>query len=223
VETIDGVVSIPGVPRSNSVVAGDSDADRFVMGLLRACAGVVLLGAGTLRASPQGTWQPQRIYPDAADAFAELRRSRGFAERVEVAVVTTGRSLDLAHPVLAGALVLTTDAAAADLRAAIPAAEVVAVNDGSHVDLARAIALLHERGHAMILAEAGPKTFGSLLEASLVDELFLTVSPLVAGRGASARPSLAEGVELLPERRDAATLQSVRRSESHLFLRYAFR
>jgi riboflavin biosynthesis pyrimidine reductase len=59
--------------------------------------------------------------------------------------------------------------------------------------------------------------FGSLLADDLVDELFLTVSPLVAGRGLS----LVEGVELLPGRRIAGTLAGVRRDGSHLFLRYA--
>jgi len=223
VETLDGVVTIPGVPRANAVVSGESEADRFVVGLLRACARVVLVGAGTLRASPGGAWQGASIYPDAADAFAELRQRRGLAPRADVAIVTSGRSLDPAHPVLeAGALVLTTEHAAAGLRTALPgAAEVVAVNDGEAVDLARATAHVRDRGGGMILSEAGPTVFGQMVDARLVDELFLTLSPLVAGRSISARPSLAEGVELLPERRDEATLLSVRRDESHLFLRYA--
>ena len=219
------MVTIPGVPRANAVVSGDSEADRFVVGLLRACASVVLVGAGTLRASPRGAWQAASIYPDAGAAFAELRRRRGLAARADVAVVTSGRSLDPAHPVLeAGALVLTTEHAAAGLRAALPgAAEVVAVNDGEAVDLAAAIAHLRGRAGGTIVSEAGPTVFGQMIGARLVDELFLTVSPLVAGRSISARPSLAEGVELLPERRDEATLLSVRRDESHLFLRYALR
>ena len=219
------MVTIPGVPRANAVVSGDSEADRFVVGLLRACASVVLVGAGTLRASPRGAWQAASIYPDAGAAFAELRRRRGLAARADVAVVTSGRSLDPAHPVLeAGALVLTTEHAAAGLRAALPgAAEVVAVNDGEAVDLAVAIVHLRGRAGGTIVSEAGPTVFGQMIGARLVDELFLTVSPLVAGRSISARPSLAEGVELLPERRDEATLLSVRRDESHLFLRYALR
>jgi len=211
------------VPRANAVVSGDSEADRFVVALLRACASVVLVGAGTLRASPHGAWQAEGIYPDAADAFAELRRRRGLAARADVAVVTSGRSLDPEHPVLEnGAIVITTASAAAELRTTLPgAAEVAAVTDGEAVDLADAVAMLRERAGGTILSEAGPTVFGQLIDARLVDELFLTVSPLVAGRSISARPSLAEGVELLPDRRDEATLLSVRRGESHLFLRYA--
>src|SRR5258708_33615852 len=71
VETIDGVVAIPELDRSNALIAGGSDADKFVMGLLRACADVVLVGSGTVNASPQGTWRPERVYPAAAEAFAE--------------------------------------------------------------------------------------------------------------------------------------------------------
>jgi 5-amino-6-(5-phosphoribosylamino)uracil reductase len=102
------------------------------------------------------------------------------------------------------------------------AAEVVAVNAGDRVDLGLAIAALHERGHAVIVSEAGPTVFGELLAERLVDELFLTVSPLVAGRGADRRLGLAEGTELLPQTTDPAKLLSLRRADAHLFLRYGF-
>ena len=74
VSTIDGVVAIPSIPRSNALVAADSEGDRFVMGLLRALADVVLIGAGTLASSPKGTWQPHKVDPPSADDLAELRR-----------------------------------------------------------------------------------------------------------------------------------------------------
>jgi len=222
VQTLDGVVAIPDLERSNALVSGESEADRFLVGLLRACADVVLVGSRTLRASAQGTWRPERVYPPAAAAFAELRRRRGRPERPAVAVLTAGGSLDPAHPILAeGSLVLTTAAAAAELRAAVPTAtEVVAVNAGDRVDPVLAVAVLRERGHAFILSEAGPTVFAQLLAARLVDELFLTLSPLVAGRGAGGRLGLAESVELLPGTRVEAALLSLRRSGSHLFLRY---
>lgn len=221
-ETIDGVVAIPDVERSNAIVADESDADRFLMGLLRASADVVLVGSKTMLASPQGTWRPERAYPAAAAAFAELRRLRGRQERPAVAILTAGRSLDPAHPILAeGAIVLTTAAAAPGLREAVPEpTEIVAVGDGDRVDIGLALAALHERGHTVVLSEAGPTVCGQLLAARLVDELFLTISPLIAGRGASERPGLAEGVELLPDMRVEGTLLSLRRSEHHLFLRY---
>jgi riboflavin biosynthesis pyrimidine reductase len=221
VETIDGVVAIPDLEKSNALVADESDDDRFVMGLLRACADVVLVGAGTLLASPKGTWRPEKVYPRAADGFAALREEWGMAERPAVAVVSTGASLDPNHPVLQDGVLLTTAAGAEALAAVLP--DVVAVNDGDWVDLRAAVAVLRERGHERVLSEAGPHVFGSLLADALVDELFLTVSPVLAGRDLAAkRFGLVEGVELLPDVRSSPRLASVRRGNDHLFLRYLF-
>lgn len=225
VESLDGVVAVPRLPRSHAVIGDHSEADRFVLGLVRACADAVVIGSGTLLASPKGTWRVDRAYPEAADALLELRARRGRPEQPLVAVVTTGASLDPAHPVLeSGVLVLTTEGAASRLRASVPgASEVVAVNDGETVDLARAIDLLRDRGCPVVLTEAGPSMFGSLVASQLIDELFLTVSPILAGRAATARLGLVEGVELVPQTRVAGRLRSVRAHGSHLFLRYALR
>lgn len=214
VETIDGVVAIPELEKSNALVADDSDADRFFMGLLRALADVVLIGSGTMLASPRGMWRPAGVYPQAADAFAELGEPA-------VAVVSSGASLDPNHPVLQRAVLLTTTRGADQLAGVLP--DVVAVNGGDWVDLRRAVAVLRERGHERILSEAGPTVFGSLLADALVDELFLTVSPVLAGRHAVGKHlGLVEGVALLPQVRRAGRLVSVRKSDDHLFLRYAF-
>lgn len=225
VESLDGVVAIPDLPRSHAALGDDSEADRFMLALLRACADAVLVGSGTLLASPKGTWRVDRAYPEAADAFAELRSRRGRPEQPLVAVVTSGGSFDPSHPVLeAGAIVLTTQAAAPGLAENVPSAtEVVPVNDGARVDLAAALVALRERGHSVILSEAGPTLFGQLVAGGLVDELFLTVSPVLAGHASAARPGLVEGIELLPERRVAGRLRSVRAHGSHLFLRYGLR
>lgn len=214
VETVDGVVAIPELEKSNALVAGDSAADTFVMGLLRALADVVLIGSGTLLSSPKGTWQPDKVYPRAAAAFAELGAPA-------VAVVSSGASLDPNHPVLQDAVLLTTRSGAEQFGGVLP--DVVAVNDGEWVDLRAALEVLRSRGHSLVLSEAGPTLFGSLLAERLVDELFLTVSPVLAGRlTAGGRLGLVEGVELLPQARIAGRLLSVGRSESHLFLRYGF-
>jgi riboflavin biosynthesis pyrimidine reductase len=223
VQSLDGVVAVPRLPRSHAILGDESEADRFMLALLRACADVVLVGSGTLLASPKGTWRIDRAYPPVAGALAELRARRGRPAQPLVVVITSGGSFDPAHPVHeAGTLVLTTNGAAPSLREAVPdASEVVAVNDGDSVDLAVAVELLHERGYSVVLSEAGPSLFGSLLASRLVDELFLTVSSVVAGRAASTtRLGLVEGVELIPQTHIAGQLRSVRRHGSHLFLRY---
>lgn len=74
----------------------------------------------------------------------------------------------------------------------------------------------------MILSEGGPTLFASLLASRLVDELFLTISPLLAGRDVRPRLPLVRGVELLPHAAADLRLRSARRHEDHLFLRYSF-
>ncbi|HEY7344437.1 MAG TPA: dihydrofolate reductase family protein [Gaiella sp.] len=223
VATVDGVVAIPGLPGSNRVISGGSEADRFVMGTLRAAADLVLIGSGTLRASPTGRWRPETVYPPGADGFAELRRSLGYEASPRVAILTASGSILHDHPVLGdGAIVLTTESGAARLAGRLPdAAELTVLPGETEVDVRAAVALLRERGHRRILSEAGPHVFGSLVEARLVDDLFLTVSPLLAGRGAAASYGLVEGAALLPERREEARLRSVRLHGAHLFLHYA--
>jgi riboflavin biosynthesis pyrimidine reductase len=225
VESLDGVVSVPRLERSHAVIGDENEADRFVLALVRACADAVVVGPGTLLASPTGTWRIDRAYPPAAEALAALRARRGRPPQPLVVVVTTGASLDPDHPVLeSGALVLTTEAAAEGLRAAVPeASEVVVVTEGQTVDLAAALDLLRDRGCSVVLTEAGPSMFGSLVASGLVDELFLTVSPVLAGRAATVRLGLVEGVELIPQNRVAGRLRSVRTHGSHLFLRYGLR
>ena len=220
VETLDGVVAIPALEGSNALVAHGSEDDKFVMGLLRAFADVVLIGSGTLRASRKGRWRPAGAHPPGESAFAELRAQRGKPEHPAVAVVTTGASFDPSHPVLADALVLTTVRGAATLEGVVP--NIAAVNDGDRVDLRAALELLRSRGYSLVLAEAGPTTFGELVAEGLVDELFLTVSPVLAGRASGRRHGLVEGVELLPGLGVGLRLLSLRRGDEHLFLRYAF-
>jgi riboflavin biosynthesis pyrimidine reductase len=221
VSTIDGVVAIPSIPESNSLIAAGSKADHLVMGLLRAFADVVLIGSGVLRASPAGTWRPEKVYPPAAEAFAALRRQRGRPERPEVAILSGRGSIDPSHPILtAGAVVLTSERGASELAGSLPdAATVLALGEDVSLEPRRVVEALHERGHRLILSEAGPHVFGALLRGGAVDELFLTVSPLLAGdAGPDSRLRLVEAADLLPPAQ--GRLLSVRRQEEHLFLRY---
>jgi len=189
VETIDGVVALPEIPRSNRVVSDESEADLFVMALLRASADAIVVGSRTLLASPRNRWTAEAAYAHAAGDLAAFRRSLGLERDPDVVVLTRGREIESG-----------------------PLGDRLLVRD----DAVAAVAELRERGCRRILCEGGPTVFGALLAEDLVDELFVTVSPLLAGGGLS----LVEGVELLPERRIAGTLAGVRRNGSHLFLRY---
>jgi len=216
-------VAIPGLARANRLIADENDDDRFVMGLLRAAADVVLIGSGTLQASPKGLWTPESTYPDAAEAWVELRRRLGRPAEPALAVITGTGGVDPNHPAFErGALVLTTDAGAQALSGLLPdASEVVALGEGPLVDMRRAVEAVRSRGHELIVLEAGPHVVGSMLGEQMIDELFLTVSPLVAGREeGQTRLGFVAGHELLPGVRAAGELVSVRRSGDHLFLHY---
>lgn len=225
VSSLDGVVAAPPLPQSAKLVSGDSETDRFVVALLRALADVVLVGSGTLRASPTSRWAPEGPYPQGREAFADIRRRRGRAEAPLLVVLTGTGLLDPEHPALeAGALVLTTDDGAAALDGRLPRSEVVSLGPGRHVDLEAAVGLLRARGHRVVLSEAGPHLFGSLVTARLADELFLTLSPVLAGREeGSTRLALLEGHDVLGSSLGAERLLSVRRDGAHLFLRYELR
>ena len=221
VSSLDGVVDIPGTGKVGRILSGDSEGDRFVMGLLRASADAVLIGAGTLRASPASTWSPEQACPEQAAAFLELRRRTGLSPSPRVVVASASGELNPAHPGLRGALVVTGEAGAARLPGGLDA-EVLLVPQGpSGLDLRTMLRQLMATGFRTILSEAGPSLTGRLVAQGLLGELFLTLSPLLAGwpAGGGRRGLLGE-TELLPGLSVGGELVSVRRQGSHLFLRF---
>lgn len=225
VASLDGSVALAEIPGSNKLISGGSEADHFVMGLLRALADVIVVGSGTLRGSPTGTWSPARPHPDSASLFAELRRLRGHPERPELAILTGSGAVDVQHPALAErALILTSTIGAAQLRDRVPnATEVTVLGAEADIDPRMVLHALEERGHRLILFESGPHTFGRFAAAGLIDELFLTVSPLLTGGSAQTRLSLVEGVEPGSDGLVRSELLSLRRHRDHLFVRYGLR
>jgi riboflavin biosynthesis pyrimidine reductase len=223
VTSLDGVSAVdPAASGQGGLISGGLPADRFLMGLLRAFADVVLIGAGTLRAEADHVWSAGRVYPPAADAFLRLREFLLLSPVAPLAVVSGSGAVDPALPALAGGLILTTAAGADRLAGRTPpGVRVVSLGAGDTVSVAAAVAALQAEGHRSILTEGGPHLFGQLLAAGLVDQLFLTVSPALAGRErASTQIGLIEGTSLLPGIEIRGRLLSVRRSGSHLFLRY---
>ena len=169
VASLDGTVALTDVPNSNKLINAGSEADRFVMGLLRALADVVVVGSGTLRGAPTGTWSPAPAHPASASLFAELRRLRGQPERPELAILTGSGAIDVRHPALAGrASVLTSTTGAARLRNRVPeAVEVTPLTSAAEIDPRAVLRALRERGHRLILFEAGPHTFGRVRRGRL--------------------------------------------------------
>jgi riboflavin biosynthesis pyrimidine reductase len=223
VASLDGVVTLGAKPFAGSTISAKYPADRFLMGLLRACADAVLIGAGTLRATPGHLWTPAHVYPEMATEFLALRSALGRSTEPLLVVVTASGKLDASHPALIkGAIVMTTTDGARAIGNRLPkTCEVVA--PGKRLDLGEVLAELRSRGLEVILTEGGPHVVGQLIEGRLLDEAFLTVSPVVAGRKADKRLGMVEGVELLPSHGAWSSLSSVRRHGDYLFLRYQVR
>lgn len=202
VTSADGKATLAG-----RTAAMSAEADRELFHLLRAQADGILVGAGTVRIERYG-----RVTKTAdLQAVREAQGQRGQA----VAVVVSGR-LDLPPdiPLLADPdshVVIVTQS---DRELSGCAARVDYVREPVPAALRQ---LRDEHGVRSLLCEGGPTLNATLFAEGLVDELFLTIAPAVAGAGEAL--TIVEG----PPLPDAVMLQllTVHEAGGHLFLRYA--
>jgi riboflavin biosynthesis pyrimidine reductase len=219
VASLDGVVALAVPGDSGPLVSQHSAADRFVMGLLRASADAILIGAGTFRKGSGDIWSAEAIHPACAPQFAELRAALGLAPLPQLVIVTRSGAIDVTQPAVRDAWIATSASGASVLRGRVPASARIVVLDAA-MRMAELVALLQREQLTVLLTEGGPSLFAQLVAERLVDELFLTSSPALFGRfPGDARKALADGVDL-----DGTPLEllSLRRQASHLFARYAF-
>jgi riboflavin biosynthesis pyrimidine reductase len=234
VSTLDGVVSygIKG-QAGGSTISGSDPADRFIMGLLRASADAVMVGARTvLDVSPQGLWIPEYTYPDAKHLYTEYRVNVLHKPEYPLLVVVSGSGkLELERAIFqtpgVRTAVITTSAGRDALARAgatkLPSVQIHALDasNAAIAPLAMLQLLSAELGVGRLLLEGGPTLFGQFLAAEVVDELFLTLSPQIAGRGSDAtRPALVQGTEFVPDCAPWWQLLSVKQRGGHLYLRY---
>ncbi len=208
VASADGAATVEGHSRGLS-----SPGDKKVFALGRDLADVVLVGAGT--ALVEGYRGIRRTELRAA------RRARlGLSEVPPIAVVTGRGSVDPASPLITDTLVpsivITTEAAPVEWRTAVATAGAdVVVAGADRVDVLAALAALAERGLLRVCCEGGPTLFADLVAAGLVDQLCLTVAPLLTGAGA---PRMALGAAAAAPM--GLSLASVLSDEGFLMLRY---
>lgn len=232
VSSLDGVVALntPGVRTGGGEISGFNKHDRMVMGILRAIAGAVVVGAGTLRAVPNHRWLADYIYPPLAGAYQELRASLGLGEPPLTVIVSARGELDLTWPVFtspdAPALIITSASGALRLSGSTlpPSTRLMVVEGEEHVSSAAVLeAVNDQRACDIILTEGGPTLMSDFLAEGLLDELFLTLAPQVVGRTeANPRPGFVDGYLFAPDHPTWSTLLDIRRAGSHLFLRYGF-
>lgn len=227
VSTLDGIVALgSGQLAGGGLISGFHEPDRFVMGLLRAVADVIVIGAGTLRGSDAHRWTPAHVHPASAASFAAWRESMGLAPVPTTMIVTAGGEIPMDHPGLADpaipVIIATTPAGARRVAASEPPDHVAVRVAATESALAAkdVLAFAREAGARLVLTEGGPHLLGSFLDADLLDELFLTMSPQLVGRGTAERLGLVEGLAMTPEEGRWQDLVSIRRSGDHVFLRY---
>ena len=227
----DGRVSFnePG-KSSGGPISGDSRHDRWLMGLLRARADAVLVGASALAYAPRHIWTPAGVFPDDAAAWDDLRRAEGRPSMPLHVVVTRSGAMRTQSPVLrepkVQALIVSTDAGLERARASAgDAPNVRFLTMGERIDYPRLLGhLATEYGIRSLLSEAGPRVYGALLAAGVVDDEFVTLSPIIVGSSDQRpRPSLVEGVAFTPDDPPRGRLLSLRRAGDCLFLQSRYR
>jgi riboflavin biosynthesis pyrimidine reductase len=173
IESADGAAAVDGL---SGGLGGSSD--REIFRLLRALADVILVGAGTARAE---AYRPARVAP----RWAGLRAGR--PDTPPIAVLSARLNLDPEGPLLAEApagartIVITSESAPADRRAQIARRADVIIGGKHEVTAAAAVSALAGRGYREILAEGGPHLLSQLAAVGLIDELCVTISPVLAG------------------------------------------
>ncbi|RUQ99034.1 pyrimidine reductase family protein [Labedella endophytica] len=207
VASVDGAVTVDGLSGGLG-----SDADHRVFDLLRVPCDVVVVAAGTVRAEGYGALRVD-------DHHSALREGAGFAAQPRFGIVSRSLDLDPDHRIFTEApvrpVVITTRSADRDRVAALSrVADVYACGDEA-VDGTEVREVLALEGMPRIHSEGGPALFGAFIADGAVDDLCLTVSPLLAGGDAGR---IAHG--RVPESPVGLSLAHIVRADDTLLLRY---
>jgi riboflavin biosynthesis pyrimidine reductase len=227
----DGRISFDEPGRSGGGdVSCHSRHDTWLMALIRARADAIITGAGTLRVARHHLWTPDQVFPTDAPFFSKLRAAEGRTPIPLLIVVSASGDLPADAYALRGdlpTLVATTAAGAARAHACLGDRPGLAyhISPDESVNLPVLLADLRANyGVRSLLSEGGARIYGALIAARLIDETFLTISPIVIGSppGRPPRPSLVEGVGFHPDNPPRLRLISLRRAGDYLFQRSAF-
>lgn len=231
VSTLDGVVTLamPG-HEGGGDISGFNQQDAMVMGILRAVADAIIVGAGTLKASPGHRWSAEYIYPPLASQYQQLRLGLGKTVPPLNVIVTSQGNVDLYEPLfqtgeVPSLIVTTTQGEARILQQTIPpGVNIRAVQESGHMQVEAILEAVKSIVQSnIILIEGGPHLLGNFFAGQRLNELFMTLAPQIAGRDETlARPGLVAGQRFAPEYAVWGELISVKRGGNHLFLRYGF-
>jgi 5-amino-6-(5-phosphoribosylamino)uracil reductase len=217
---------------SGADVSCFNQPDLWLMGMLRARCDAIMMGDGTLRSEPSHLWTCDFIFPAEREAFLAMRAHFGLAPLpLHVFLSLEGELVaDAAvfqHPEMEVIIATTSRGKQeAERRLAGCPARISILDLGSDtVDLPRLMQLLYQQYQIhVLLCEGGPRVYGSMLKAGVLDDEFLTLSPIMLGEEpGKPRPSLVEGSGFAPGTAPTCTILSLRRVGSHLFMRSRWR
>jgi riboflavin biosynthesis pyrimidine reductase len=187
VASADGAATADG--RSGGL---SGTADKLVFSVLRSLADVVLVGASTARTERYRKAQ-------AAEMWLELRGGRPLPP---IAVLTRRLDVDLGGSLFVRGgprtILLTTEQADPARRARAEEVADVVVAGEETVTADAVIGALTGRGYGRILVEGGPCLLGQLVTAGLLDELCLTISPVLEGGYPAGRIAAQDSISSQP-------------------------
>jgi len=189
VQSIDGIASFKGQHAAGSDISQSAE-DRWLMDLLRAHADAIITGIHTLveetLSAPKLNQGRGPVYRIEDESLRDLRARLG-RKRERIIFVTASGSVDpRSYRVFDGdqmdALILTTKAGANRLQGRIGQERLIIAGEDKTIDLPEAMLTLRKQmGVEHLLCEGGPTLYGSLARAGLIDEKFVTVSPIEIG------------------------------------------
>ena len=212
VSTVDGKAAL-----GKSAAGIGSRTDSLLMREIRAAVDAVMHGAGTLRS--------EIVDPRVDVARSRQRVQRGLAPQPLAVAVSGSLDLDPAGRFLvngpSGTVILTSSAAPAERRLRLAPYVTLMIGDGSTVNLGPMLRRLHdELGVCRLLVEGGPTLNQHLLDVGLIDELFWTVAPKLAGGRGRATVDSDEPTVRIAAR---LSLLSLYEHNGELFARYRLR
>ena len=220
--------SIPG-HEGGGDISGFNRHDQWIMALCRSRADAVVVGANTLRSEPEHKWTTEFIFPDESEAFSELRAQEGRRPfPFQVFVTNSGKINSQAAVFNDSSLtsIIAAPSTSIDSIREMKLGNAQVLEIGVSEVNVRELYLRLEKdfGIKTVLCEGGPRFYGAMISQRLIDEEFLSISPVMVGSTHDQyRPGLIDGIALSPNNDLSGSLASVRRAGDLLFLRSHFR
>lgn len=228
VMSLDGRISFntPGHGGGGDVSRRD-EHDRWLMGLLRARADAILVGGSSIEAAGNHVWTPEAVAPEDSEAWSDLRTAENRSAVPLLVVLTRSGGIPRSAPVLDSpqlpVLIATTTGGAERARGVLGDRHWIRyLVTGEQLDNVAVLHTLRDEYNVQhLLVEGGPQILGALVAGKLLDDAFVTLSPILIGSSdQQPRPSLVEGVAFGFQNPPRLRLLSLLRNGDYLYHHY---